>query len=237
MTLLLGKNIVFGHGDHTLVEPFDFSIAPGSVVGLLGLNGSGKTTFFKTLMGAIPLMDGTLNFRGKDLAQFSYAERQPVFAWLPARKALEERLLVFEVLTFSSPNLLIGTAVQQVKVLQQMDDVIALLHLEEFLQKPYHHLSEGQKKKVEVAALLMKNAEILLLDEPSVFLDIENQSELVRIVKSLSRDQNKCIFVSSHNLSFIQACANQCWEIEKNKMVISENTAVAVARYADKLSR
>ena len=83
----------------------------------------------------------------------------------------------------------------------------------------------------------MKNAEILLLDEPSVFLDIENQSELVRIVKSLSRDQNKCIFVSSHNLSFIQACANQCWEIEKNKMVISENTAVAVARYADKLSR
>ncbi len=237
MTLLLGKNIVFGHGDHTLVEPFDFSIAPGTVVGLLGLNGSGKTTFFKTLMGAIPLMDGTLNFRGKDLAQFSYAERQPVFAWLPARKALEERLLVFEVLTFSSPNLLIGTAVQQVKVLQQMDDVIALLHLEEFLQKPYHHLSEGQKKKVEVAALLMKNAEILLLDEPSVFLDIENQSELVRIVKSLSRDQNKCIFVSSHNLSFIQACANQCWEIEKNKMVISENTAVAVARYADKLSR
>ena len=237
MTLLLGKNIVFGHGDHTLVEPFDFSIAPGTVVGLLGLNGSGKTTFFKTLMGAIPLMDGTLNFRGKDLAQFSYAERQPVFAWLPARKALEERLLVFEVLTFSSPNLLIGTAVQQVKVLQQMDDVIALLHLEEFLQKPYHHLSEGQKKKVEVAALLMKNAEILLLDEPSVFLDIENQSELVRIVKSLSRDQNKCIFVSSHNLSFIQACADQCWEIEKNKMVISENTAVAVARYADKLSR
>ena len=237
MTLLLGKNIAFGYGDKKLVEPFDFAIAPGTVIGLLGLNGSGKTTFFKTLMGAIPLKGGTLNFRGKDLAQFSYAERQPVFAWLPARKVLEERLLVFEVLTFSSPNLLIGTAAQQLKVLQQMDAVIALLHLEEFLQKPYHHLSEGQKKKVELAALLMKQAEILLLDEPSVFLDIENQAELVRIIKSLSKEQNKCIFVSSHNLAFIQACADQCWEIGGKKMVISENTATAITRYADKLAQ
>jgi iron complex transport system ATP-binding protein len=230
---LSGENIVFGYNEKALVNAFNFEVPSGKVVAVLGLNGSGKTTFFKTLIGGIPLIDGTLLWKEKDIKNLSFSERQQIFSWLPARKVIEERLKVFEILTFSaSANLL-----QQEEDLSQMDEVIRLMGIESFLEKSYHELSEGQKKKVEIAALLMKKTSVILLDEPSVFLDIANQAALVKVIKQLTKEKGKTIFISSHNLDFIKACADVCWEISGVQVSVNDNVGEVVMSYLDKINR
>ncbi len=229
---LSGQNIVFGYAAKPLVEAFSFEVPSGKIVGLLGLNGSGKTTFFKSLMGGIPLFNGTLLWKGKDIKDLSFNERHKIFSWLPARKLIEERLKVFEVLTFSA----VADVFHQEDALSQMDEVIELMNIEAFLELPYHLLSEGQKKKVEIAALLMKQSLVILLDEPSVFLDINNQAELVKILKRLSEEKGKTIFVSSHNLDFIKAIADVCWEISGNKVSVNNDVNFMVNSYSNKLN-
>ncbi|MCX6180833.1 MAG: ABC transporter ATP-binding protein [Bacteroidetes bacterium] len=226
---LSGENIVFGYHKKPLVVPFSFSVESGKIIALIGLNGSGKTTFFKTLMGGVPLLSGTIKWEGRDLKDLSFAERHKIFSWLPARKVIEERLKVFEILTFS-----ISSDSFREDVLSQMDEVIRLLNLEEFLELPYHLLSEGQKKKVEIAALLMKKSPVILFDEPSVFLDVSNQLELVKVIKNLSLEKGKTIFISSHNLDFLRACADVCWEISDTNIFIDKDIQSAFARYFDK---
>ncbi len=230
---LSGENIVFGYDAKPLVNAFSFEVQSGKVVAILGLNGSGKTTFFKTLMGGIPLIDGTLLWNGKDIKDLSFSERHQIFSWLPARKVIEERLKVFEVLTFSAPvNLL-----KQEEDLSEMDEVIRLMGIESFLEKSYHELSEGQKKKVEIAALLMKKSSVILLDEPSVFLDIANQADLVKAIKQLSKEKGKTIFISSHNLDFIRSCADVCWEISGSQVVVNDSVADILMSYSDNINR
>ncbi|MFM7024088.1 MAG: ABC transporter ATP-binding protein [Flavobacteriales bacterium] len=213
---LSGENIVFGYGAKGLTMPFSFAVPSGSVVALTGLNGSGKTTFFKTLMGGLPLLQGAVSWEGRDMKSWTFAERHKVFAWLPARKVIEEQLKVFELLTFSA-----STDVFKEVELSQIDEVIRLMGIEPLLEMPYHQLSEGQKKKVEIAALLMKQASVLLLDEPSVFLDKSNQAELIQVIRQLSKEKGKTIFISSHNFAFLKACADVYWEISEGKVSVN----------------
>ena len=226
---LSGENIVFGYKAKPLVEPFSFEVEPGKIIALIGLNGSGKTTFFKTLMGGVDLLGGVLKWEGKDLRNLSFTERHKIFSWLPARKVIEERLKVFEILTFS-----VSSEVFKEEVLLQMEEVVRLMNIQDFLELPYHLLSEGQKKKVEIAALLMKKSSVILLDEPSVFLDISNQADLIQVVKKLVKEKGKTIFISSHNLDFLRACADVCWEISGGKVSIGNDINHCINRYSDK---
>ena len=224
MNHLKGNRVNLGYDEHVLVNEFSFDLRSGQIVALLGLNGSGKTTLFKTLMGATPLLGGDMLWNGISMHDFSFNSRQKIFSWLPARRVIEESLKVYELLSYSAAAVNDEDVLKSEKTLEVMSKITRIMKLEPFLEKPYHSLSEGQKKKVEIAAMFMKDSPVCLLDEPSVFLDISNQKEIVEVLRLFAKEENKIILFSSHDLALIESVAETCWVI--NNGVIEESSDI-----------
>lgn len=231
MNHLKGENIELGYGENILVNKFDFDLRSGQIVALLGLNGAGKTTLFKTLLGATPLVGGDLIWNGISMRDFSFNSRQKIFSWLPARRAMEESLKVYELLSYSAAAVNDQDVLKSKKTLEVMTKIIELMKLQPFLEMPYHSLSEGQKKKVEIGAMFMKDSPICLLDEPSVFLDISNQKEIADILRRFAKDEDKIIMFSSHDLALIENVAESCWVINDKNIEISDKVKIVIDEY------
>jgi ABC-type cobalamin/Fe3+-siderophores transport system ATPase subunit len=231
MSHLKGVNIELGYDENILVNKFDFDLRAGEIIALLGLNGAGKTTLFKTLMGATPLIGGDLIWNGIDMKDFSFNSRQKIFSWLPARRAMEENLRVYELLSYSAAAVNNQDVLNSKSTLDLMTRIIDLMKLHPFLEMPYHSLSEGQKKKVEIAGMFMKDSPICLLDEPSVFLDISNQKEIADILRQFAKEEGKIILFSSHDLALIENVAESCWVIHKNHIEISNKVKDVLEEY------
>ncbi|MFZ9847206.1 MAG: ATP-binding cassette domain-containing protein [Flavobacteriales bacterium] len=231
MNHLKGTDITLGYGEKSLVSGFDFDLRSGQIIALLGLNGSGKTTLFKTLMDTTPLLGGDLLWNGISMRDFSFSSRQKIFSWLPARRALEESLKVYELLSYSAAAVNNEDVLKSKKTLEVMTKITDLMKLHPFLEMPYHSLSEGQKKKVEIAAMFMKDAPICLLDEPSVFLDISNQKEIAEILRWFAKEEGKIILFSSHDLALIENVAETCWVIHDNKIQVNSDIKETILEY------
>jgi len=231
MNHLKGNSVNLGYDENVLVNEFSFDLRSGQIIALLGLNGAGKTTLFKTLMGATPLLAGDLLWNGISMRDFSFNSRQKIFSWLPARRAVEESLKVYELLSYSAAAVNDEDVLKSEKTLAIMSKITRLMKLEPFLEKPYHSLSEGQKKKVEIAAMFMKDSPVCLLDEPSVFLDISNQKEIAEILRLFAKEENKIILFSSHDLALIESVAETCWVINNNTIEQSDNVGSVLRDY------
>lgn len=231
MNHLKGENIELGYEENILVNKFDFDLRSGQIIALLGLNGAGKTTLFKTMLGATPLVGGDFIWNGISMRDFSFNSRQKIFSWLPARRAMEESLKVYELLSYSAAAVNDQDVLKSKKTLDTMTKIIDLMKLHPFLEMPYHSLSEGQKKKVEIGAMFMKDSPICLLDEPSVFLDISNQKEIADILRRFAKDEDKIIMFSSHDLALIENVAESCWVINDKNIEISDKVKTVVDEY------
>ncbi len=234
MNHLKGIDINLGYEEKSLVSEFDFDLRSGQIIALLGLNGSGKTTLFKTLMDTIPLLGGDLRWNGMSMRDFSVSSRQKIFSWLPARRAMEESLKVYELLSYSAAAVNNEDVLKSKRTLEVMTKITDLMKLHPFLEMPYHALSEGQKKKVEIAAMFMKDAPVCLLDEPSVFLDISNQKEIADILRLFAKEEGKIILFSSHDLALIENVAETCWVINNSKIEASNNIKKTIEEYTER---
>jgi iron complex transport system ATP-binding protein len=234
MNHLKGTDITLGYEEKSLVSGFDFDLRSGQIIALLGLNGAGKTTLFKTLMDTTPLLGGELHWNGISMRDFSFNSRQKIFSWLPARRAMEESLKVYELLSYSAAAVNDEDVLKSKRTLEVMTKITDLMKLHPFLEMPYHALSEGQKKKVEIAAMFMKDAPVCLLDEPSVFLDISNQKEIADILRLFAKEEGKIILFSSHDLALIENVAETCWVINDNKIEVNNNIKEAIEEYSNR---
>jgi len=234
MNHLKGISIALGYEEKSLVSDFDFDLRSGQIIALLGLNGSGKTTLFKTLMDTTPLLGGDLQWNGISMRDFSFNSRQKIFSWLPARRAMEESLKVYELLSYSAAAVNDEDVLKSKRTLEVMNKITDLMKLHPFLEMPYISLSEGQKKKVEIAAMFMKDSPVCLLDEPSVFLDISNQKEIADILRLFAKEEGKIILFSSHDLALIENVAETCWVINNNKIEVSNSIKETIVEYTSR---
>ncbi len=234
MNHLKGVDVEIGYDEVSLIKNFSFEFRSGQVIAILGLNGSGKTTFFKSLMGSVDLLAGNIFWNSVNMKDFSFSSRQKIFSWLPARKVIEEQLKVYELLSYSAEAVNNEEVLKSSKTMDLMNHVIALMKLEKFLEKPYLSLSEGEKKKVEIAAMFMKNAPVCLLDEPSIFLDISNQKEISGILKHFAKVENKVILFSSHDLTLVESTAEECWVVSDQKVEVFTNVQEGIHSYTNK---
>jgi ABC-type cobalamin/Fe3+-siderophores transport system ATPase subunit len=179
-------------------------------------------------------LGGDLQWNGISMRDFSFNSRQKIFSWLPARRAMEESLKVYELLSYSAAAVNDEDVLKSKRTLEVMNKITDLMKLHPFLEMPYISLSEGQKKKVEIAAMFMKDSPVCLLDEPSVFLDISNQKEIADILRLFAKEEGKIILFSSHDLALIENVAETCWVINNNKIEASNSITDTIVEYTSR---
>ena len=197
----VAEGISTGYGRHVVSQRLSLSVERGSRTSLVGPNGSGKSTTLKTLARLIEPLSGAVYLNGQDINRLPTRQVARQMAILPQVHEVPAELTVLELVEQGRfPH--VGT----LGMLRRQDDAaieeaIRMTRLDDFLQRPIDTLSGGERQRAWMALALAQRTEILLLDEPTTFLDVGHQLDLLQLVTSLNRDRGVTIVMVLHDLN------------------------------------
>ena len=197
------------------------TICSGELTCLLGANGAGKSTLLKTLSAFLHPLGGEIWIQGKLLADYSDKELSTVIGVVLTEKCQLRNMTVNELIGMGrSPYTgFWGTLTRKDK--QIVNDAIALVGIEGLKERMVHTLSDGERQKVMIAKALAQETPVIFLDEPTAFLDYPSKVEILHLLHRLSREMNKTIFLSTHDLELALQIADQIWLMDREKGVLT----------------
>ena len=200
------------YGKIEALQGVSMALKAGEVVGLLGPNGAGKSTLMKILTGSIEQWNGTITYKDLDLRD-SLKSIQQNTGYLPENNPLYGELFVLEYLHFTASLYKIKDA--------PFTKIIDQVGLTEYRNRKIDTLSKGYQQRVGLAAALLHNPEILILDEPTTGLDPNQMVEIRKLIRNLGKD--KIVILSSHILSEVESVCDRVVIIKEGKLVADKN--------------
>ena len=202
------------YAGQTVVDHLDFELRKGEITGFLGLNGAGKTTTMKMISGALLPDEGDVRILDYSiLTQREAAQKH--LGYLPEHNPLYPDMYVKEYLSY------VANIYHAPK--RNVAESIALTRLESHAHKKIHTLSKGYRQRVGLAATLLHDPDVLILDEPTNGLDPQQILEIRQIVRDLG--QEKVVLLSSHIMQEIQAVCQRVLILHKGKIILNEPMA------------
>ena len=211
MALVLDK-IKKKYGSLEALQGISMELKTGEVIGLLGPNGAGKSTLMKIITGEIDHWEGTISYNGKDFRK-SLKSIQQITGYLPENNPLYEDLFVLEYLQFTASLYKIKKA--------SLDFVLNQVGLTAHKSQKIGTLSKGYQQRVGLAAALLHDPEILILDEPTTGLDPNQMVSIRKLIQTLGKD--KIVILSSHILSEVESVCDRVVIIKEGKLVANKN--------------
>ena len=208
------------YGDFPAVNQLDLEVKKGEIFGFLGPNGAGKTTTVLMLMGLSVPTSGSANVGGFDIVDQS-REIRTVASILPEYSSLYGDLTAFENLDF------IGELNDMPREEREnrIHETLEVVGMSDWVDTKYESFSRGMKQRVGVASTMMKNPQILFLDEPTLGLDPLGTREIRELILDLKNKQGLTIVMTSHILSEVQATCDRIGIINGGKLVLEETMA------------
>ncbi|SUU91446.1 iron complex transport system ATP-binding protein [Aminobacter aminovorans] len=226
--MLQATDLAFGYGRVTVGQDVTLSVDRGEVLCLLGPNGCGKTTLFKTLLGLLPRQGGSLDLNGKDISTFSRAQFARHIAYVPQATGAYFPFSVFDVVlmgrasridTFASPTMADRAITQE---------ALAALGIGHLAVRPFTDISGGEKQMTLIARALAHEPELIVMDEPTASLDFGNQARVLRRISTLAA-AGMAVVISTHDPSHAFACASRV-------ALMQAGTLAAIGKPADVLT-
>ncbi len=203
MSILQARQLDIGYGATRIVQGLSFSPPPGKVTALIGPNGCGKSTLLKAFARILTPQSGSLSLDGKAYRDLSARDLARQVAFLPQVLPIPEGVSVCQLVAYgrSPHNSLWGrlSGADQHRV----DQALQRMELETLADRPLSDLSGGQRQRAWLAMILAQDASIVLLDEPTTYLDISHQVELLDLMRALSAE-GKTVITVLHDIN--QAC-------------------------------
>ena len=204
---LEARDVTCGYGGAPVLSHVSFSLHAGEVCCVLGPNGIGKTTLFRSLLGTLPLLGGDVLLAGRSIAQMSRAEIARAVGYVPQAHTPPFPFTVADVVemgrtahlpAFSSP----GRADRELAL--QALNTLGIAHLQGRL---YTQLSGGERQMVLIARALVQQADVLVMDEPTASLDFGNQADVLGYVRQLA-DAGYSVLMTTHSPDQAFSCAD-----------------------------
>ncbi|GGO86058.1 ABC transporter ATP-binding protein [Nocardioides phosphati] len=187
-------------GTRTVLSGVDLDVRPGEVLGLIGANGTGKSTLLRVLAGVRPAAAGEVLLGGRPLHQISSRERARQIAFVAQEETAPSDLLVSELVALGRiPHARAWGGVDSASR-RAVAEALRLVDLEYAAGQSMDRLSGGERRRALIARGLAQEAPVLLLDEPTNHLDIKRQLALLRLVRRLCRDRARTVVLALHDL-------------------------------------
>lgn len=213
------NHIVAGYENKTVIQEVSLVIPSNKISVIIGANGCGKSTLLKTLARLIKPASGTITLDGKPLEKIASKPLARVVGLLPQSPIVPEGISVADLVgrgRFPHQSLFGGWSK---KDYEAVADAMEIMDITEFANRNIDELSGGQRQRVWIAMALAQQTDILFLDEPTTFLDITYQVEILDLLTDLNRKYGTTIVMVLHDINLSARYADHIFALQKGKLV------------------
>lgn len=224
-SLITTHNLAVGysHNGHTetLLSDLNLSLEAGKLVALLGMNGAGKSTLLRVITGDTPPVAGQIRYEGRDVMSMSIIERARFMGLVSTHRVAAGGLTVTELVEMGRQphtGFLGRLSSHDREVVQASIESVGMTH------KAHCYiasLSDGERQKCMIARALAQETPVIVLDEPTAFLDVASRIDTMQLLHHLAHKQGKAVLLSSHDVSQSLLMAHQLWLITHDRTMIT----------------
>ncbi len=208
-------NLSTGYGNHTVMQGINAELRQGELVSLLGPNGVGKSTLLRTLSAFLPPLAGDIRIGDKRLSQLSTRERSQLIGVVPTERTSVQHMTVRNMVGMGRTpytGFWGGLNDEDRRVVEDAMQKTGIAHLQ---HRYINTLSDGERQKVMIAKAVAQETPIILLDEPTAFLDYPSKVEMMRMLLRLAHGMQKTIFLSTHDVEMALQLSDRVWLMEE----------------------
>lgn len=198
------EKLSVGYDGKPLIRDVCLQVQRGKIVTLIGPNGSGKSTILKTIVGQLSKVSGTVLLEGAPMERCGQKEIAKRMAILMTERIHPELMTCYDVVStgrypYTGALGLLGKEDKRI-----VEESLELVHGRDMADRPFDAISDGQRQRILLARALCQTPEIIVLDEPTSYLDIRYKLELLTILKTMVRKKNLAVLMSLHELDLAQ---------------------------------
>ena len=220
MNITLEQLSVGYKGFPPVVSNLNVEIKSGELTCLIGSNGIGKSTLLKTLTGFLPKLSGRLLLDGRDINMLSQRERAKYISIVLTYKSDVQNLSVTEMVGMGRMPYTGFWGKLNANDQTIVAEAIEMVGIEHLKNRMIQTLSDGERQKVMIAKALAQQTPVILLDEPTSFLDFPSKVEMLQLLHRLAKETNKVVFLSTHDLELALRIADRLVELNKNGLQV-----------------
>ncbi|HEY9886008.1 MAG TPA: ABC transporter ATP-binding protein [Vampirovibrionales bacterium] len=190
-----------------IAQNIELEIAEGDLVGLIGVNGVGKSTLLRSLSGVQPTLNGEIHILNKSLKEISTEQLAQTISVVLTEQPISKNLSVSELIALGRQPYTnwIGSLSENDR--EKIQSAIELVNIKSLKYKKCFELSDGQLQKVLIARALAQDTPLIILDEPTTHLDMYHQAYVLKLLKKLTTETNKSILFATHEINLaLQLC-------------------------------
>ena len=219
---LVGLEIGFAGRGGTRISisgPMDNTLMEGELVALMGVNGSGKSTLLRTMSGLQKQLKGSIRILGREVKEYPSREFAKILSYVSTEVVNVQGMRVEQLVSmgrYPHTNWFGAMTSEDHNMVGKALELTSLLSLS---KRGMDELSDGERQRAMIARTLAQDTPILMLDEPTAFLDISHKYEIIHLLRTLSRDYNKTIVFSTHDLASALREADKIWLFNEREIV------------------
>jgi len=206
---------------HIVANRIKTSLLSGELTCLLGANGAGKSTLLRTLSMSQPALKGNIYLKGHNIKEYSRSELASLISVVLTDRCEVEGMTVRELISLGRTPYTDFWGNLSEKDETVIEQSISLVGIKNLAKRRLNTLSDGERQKAMIAKALVQETPIILLDEPTAFLDFPSRVEIMQLLRRLSHETDKSILLSTHDLELALQIADKIWLMERGKELIT----------------
>lgn len=212
------ENLAVGYGDKPLIADINLHVRPGEILTLIGPNGAGKSTILKSIIQQLRLIRGTICLDGRDMASMKESDVAKRMSVLMTERIRPELMTCEDVVGTGRYPYTGRLGILSKQDHEKVHEAMELVHARELAGCDFSRISDGQRQRVLLARALCQEPEVLVLDEPTSFLDIRHKLELLSVLKDMVRQRSLAVVMSLHELDLAQKISDYVVCVHNNRI-------------------
>ena len=205
--------------ESAVVSDIELSLLPGTITVLAGPNGAGKTTLLRTLSRSQKSLSGKIIIDGTDIEKLSGLELSKRLSIMTTERIRPSLMKVREVVSIGRYPYTGSFGVLSEEDNKKVDEAMELTGIIDLSETDFTRLSDGQKQRALLSRAICQEPDIIILDEPSSYLDITGKIRIMSVIRSLAKEKNVCVIMSLHELELAAAVADTVISLGEGKIL------------------
>ena len=202
-------HLTVGYDKKPLIKDICIGIEKGEIVTLIGPNGSGKSTILKSITRQLKLVGGNVEFDGKNLHELSFRELSTKMAVVLTERMKPELMTCHDIVATGRYPYTGRLGMLTREDEEKVEKAMRAVHAEELGGRDFNAISDGQRQRVLLARAICQEPEVIILDEPTSFLDIRHKLELLAILRRMAKEKGITVIMSLHEIDLAQKISDK----------------------------